>query len=195
MIDRGLRSAPYGTTLKHLCVTLELIRDWNDKSAESRVLGPGEAPSTEGEFEVLVDAAWRMPVVRMLRRPGKSHTIRFWRQVIEALANNVANGSLAPDVGILFDYRPLNSVDNDHNFEYDARMLEGMADFGSSHAGRRRGPWAMLLRSDADVSKRPLSSFSTAAYGESYNFRVFVEDDEARRWVARDEFPATTQRA
>ena len=184
-----MRRAPYGTTERQLCVTVECLRDDLRERAALRPSDPAREPSHEGEFEVLVDPVWRMPVARMLRRPGRDsyQTILFWKQLLEALAVTLADASLAPDVGILFDYRDQNCVDDDRSHWYDAIWLESMADRGSRIAGRQRGHWGMLLPSDTDPA-HPLGQ-SPMAHVHTLTFRVFVDEDKARRWVARDEFP------
>jgi hypothetical protein len=185
-----LRLAASGTTLKQLRSTLVMLRD--SLTWESPPSAPAVEPSPDGQFEVLVDPIWRIPIARMLRRPQRNyyHTTLFWMRLMETLANTVANASLAPDVGILFDYRD-QCVDDGNGF-FDARMLEGIAASGSGIAGRQRGHWGMLIPPDINSSTLHGGRSWSALFGETLTFRVFVEEDEARRWVARDEFPDTT---
>ncbi len=154
--------------------------------AASEKLAPGEPALSPDAVETSQHHLEHSAVVTV-KRLSPPDAGGHWLDILTALESVLNDASFRPELGILFDYRQ-----TDLRGAMFAAALRSLVGAVSSPKGLN-SRCAMVLDAKVDLAEFPLSLFASVAYGESHNFRVFVNEDEAAGWVARDESSDTAQ--
>jgi hypothetical protein len=164
---------PLAIAAESIRTMIAKLRAWRTEPPRTDTVDVSADSAKKVEISQHHETGFAIVTVTCFSKGDKDHFLTILETVDSVLTDNSFNHAL----GILFDYREAGL--HGQILAAGLRSVLGVV----THPNYLNSRCAMVLDPQTDLALFPMSLFASEAHGHSHNFRVFIDEQQATKWL------------